>query len=79
MFTYLDAVIVDLPIFDSNTRSSTKDTFAIRERLDRASGVLEYLKSVWNQFEKECDFFNWEEISDALGKDIEEVRRRTGG
>ena len=36
-FTYIDAIIIDVPIFDKETREKISNTFDIKERLERAS------------------------------------------
>lgn len=76
-FTYLDAVCVDIPVFDSEVRKSIRDVNGIVERIERAAAVRGYLDRVWNGLGKKCEFFDWNDVSNDLGQDIEVVRRRT--
>ena len=48
MFAYVDAVIVDTPIVDSETRARIHDVRGIMERLDRAVIFIEYLERQWD-------------------------------
>jgi hypothetical protein len=77
MFTYLDAITVDLPVFDDSCRRGLRDTFVISERINRARQILEYLNSVWNSFKQNADIFDWETIAASLKSDIDEVEKRT--
>lgn len=78
MFTYLDAITVDLPIFDEAVRKAIHDTFVINERVERATRIREYLSAVWKSFEGGCDFFDWTSIAEDLQNDIDQVKARLG-
>lgn len=77
LFTYVDAMVVDTPIFDPEVRKWISDTFLIGERIERAQRVLNYLSGLWKGVESRCDFFDWTAISLDVRADIEEVSRRT--
>lgn len=77
MFTYLDAVTVDLPVFDESVRAKIKDTFAIDARVNRATLVLDYLTAAWTKMDCSTEYFDWTEVATALEEDIELVRKRT--
>lgn len=49
MFAYVDAVIVDTPIIEIETRSRIHDVRGIMERLDRGEAFIDYLERQWNQ------------------------------
>jgi hypothetical protein len=48
MFTYVDAVIVDTPIIDSEFRNRIQPVNTIEERLDRALIFASYLDQCWD-------------------------------
>jgi hypothetical protein len=77
MFTYLDAMIVDTPVFDLEVRRRTHDVLGIGERIERARLAVEYLSSVWKRNDTRCDFFDWTEVAADIVADIEDVRRKT--
>ncbi len=45
-FTYIDAIIVDTPVFDDSSRQEIQDTFNISERIGRAKIFIDYLAQV---------------------------------
>ncbi len=47
-FEYVDAVIIDTPILDSNVRESVRDVPDIDSRLDRAECFRHYLDTQWS-------------------------------
>jgi signal recognition particle receptor subunit beta len=78
LFSYIDAIIVDIPILDSNKRQSVHNERTIARRLDRADMFRCYLDEKWKFLEdKAAAFvFDWREISSDLKDNIEYVRSR---
>ncbi|OLB93280.1 MAG: hypothetical protein AUH30_20505 [Candidatus Rokubacteria bacterium 13_1_40CM_68_15] len=77
LFTYIDAVIVDTPIFDSDARrEALQSAKTIRERLDRAELFREYLDRRWAWVGTQEVPFEWEAMSELLRQDIARIRTR---
>jgi hypothetical protein len=76
LFTYLDAVIVDMPIFDPSVREHVNDEFNILNRLDRAQTICAYLDKVWQQMPSKKTAFSWPKSSAAIRSDIEWIGKR---
>ncbi|MEH2425950.1 MAG: AAA family ATPase [Nostoc sp.] len=76
-FTYIDAVIVDTPIFDSGVRQLIYDVHNIGDRLDRAELFCNYLDNQWsNSFINSGSRFDWSHISGDIKIDIARIRSR---
>lgn len=75
-FTYIDAIIVDTPIFDNQVRGEIQDYYDIDRRLRRAMIFKTYLDSVWKELEDQQTFFNWNEKSKYLEDDINKIKNR---
>ncbi len=75
-FTYVDAVIVDTPVFDAAARRSIRDVFPIQERLDRAEVFRRYLDENWRNLEGAGGAFDWNDVSAALDAEMREIRDR---
>jgi len=75
-FVYLDAIIVDLPIFDKEVRRNVRSVFLIQDRLERARIVLKYLDDLWSGFDFQDTYFNWLVISDDIKSDIESISKK---
>ncbi|MRR51780.1 MAG: hypothetical protein EG825_12865 [Rhodocyclaceae bacterium] len=77
LFTYVDAIIVDTPILDSEIEAKINDERDIAGRLTRAETFLDYLDSCWRLVpsESECPL-NWNGVSAALRSDIAAIKRR---
>ena len=74
-FVYIDAIVVDTPIFDSDIRDSVHDERYISERLDRASTFRDYLDKCWNNhFSQKQVWFDWHENSKLLMRQINSIR-----
>ena len=76
LFTYIDAIIVDTPIFDQIFNSKIVDTFDIDERLNRAQVFKEYLDSEWSNAKFSKSYFDWEKRSTELLLEIDRIRWR---
>jgi hypothetical protein len=78
MFTYLDAIVVDLPIVDPEVRSAVTEAWPIAARVDRARIVHKYLDEQWAHCAEAGLTLDWPALSTALGASINdaEVRAR---
>jgi hypothetical protein len=78
LFSYIDAIIVDTPILDSNKRQSVHNERTIARRLDRADVFRCYLDEKWKLLEDKAAafIFDWREISSDLKDNIQYVRSR---
>ncbi|MFB2582357.1 hypothetical protein ACEXQD_14000 [Herbiconiux sp. P15] len=76
-FAYVDAMIVDTPIFDPSVRSEILDVRGIEDRLDRGSVFRTYLDGIWESFPSpESLSFDWNIKGAALQADIELARAK---
>ncbi len=75
-FTYIDAIIVDVPIFDKTTRENISNSFDIRDRLERAIIFADYLDSIWDRENFTNTHFVWKQKSQELRTDIEKIKMR---
>jgi len=75
-FSYLDAIIIDTPIFDTNARSLIENANFIEERLERGEHFLDYLDQMWIPLEGKSINFYWPNISSKLRSEIQQIRGR---
>lgn len=75
-FTYIDAIIIDVPIFGKETREKITNTFDIKERLERALNFATYLDDVWDNENFKNTHFIWKQKSQELRADIERIKER---
>jgi hypothetical protein len=73
-FTYIDAMIADISIFDEDTRGKIINTFDISKRLDRVLVFKNYLDKIWNESNFRDTHFIWPQRSTELEIDIEKIR-----
>lgn len=62
-FAYLDAVVVDTPIFDQNTADALRTnirSFALQDRYERAVRFRDYLTNIWANMDIAPTYFDWE-------------------
>jgi GTPase SAR1 family protein len=77
LFSYVDSMIVDTPIFDPSVRSEILDVRAIEDRLDRAETFKDYLDRIWESFPSpESLSFDWNLQGSRLQADVDESRRK---
>jgi len=77
LFSYVDSMIIDTPIFDPTVRSEVLDVRGIEERLNRADVFKAYLDAIWVQFPSpESLSFDWNVQGARLGSEIAEARRK---
>jgi len=72
-FTYIDAIIIDTPIFEKETREKITNTFDIEIRLYRAIIFIEYLDKIWETENFINSHFIWPIISNDLKDDINRI------
>lgn len=75
-FTYIDAIIIDVPIFDKDTREKISNTFDIKERLDRGLIFATYLDKIWDNENFKNTHFIWKQKSQELRADIDRIKER---
>jgi len=75
-FTYIDAIIVDVPIFENEVRGQISNKFDIETRLERAKLFTEYLKDVWTRCNFSDTYFIWPIKADELLNDITSIQAR---
>lgn len=76
-FTYIDAVIVDTPVFDDEARQEIQDTFDISGRIGRVKVFVDYLDQSWQVFSTKPSQFDWEKISTIIKEEIRHVESKT--
>jgi hypothetical protein len=76
MFTYLDAMVVDTPIFDPNMRGRIGDVKSIGERLKRGRIFRQYLDRQWVPFHRLATGLHWSALSEGIEKDIADIEAR---
>lgn len=75
-FVYMDAILVDVPIFDCKLNVSFKDVQEIKQRLDRVEMFRQYLDEKWSLM-KDCETtFNWTAASYQLASHIAYIRTK---
>ena len=73
-FTYIDAIIVDVPIFDKEVREKIINSFNIKERLERAIIFSDYLDCIWDNESFRNTHFIWKQKSVEIRADIEKIK-----
>lgn len=61
-FPYLDAMAVDMPIFDEELFQELAETIrslALEDRLERARAIRDYLSEIWDKSAISTEYFNW--------------------
>ena len=71
-FSYVDAIIVDTPIFDPHVRSLMRDVHSIEQRLERAEIFRQYLDDQWSKISNKTakTYFSWNKASNNLKKEM---------
>lgn len=70
VFTYFDAMVFDTPIISKEIReklATNLNSFAIEDRLTRATAFRDYLSQSWNELAHKPNYFNFLESID-MGK-----------
>ncbi|PZO14848.1 MAG: hypothetical protein DCF25_14320 [Leptolyngbya foveolarum] len=76
LFAYIDAIILDTPILDSETREVVRDVRDIDLRLDRAESFKGYLDDQWSGMSMQGLGFDWNNASNELEQQIAYIRGR---
>ena len=76
-FTYVDAVIVDTPIFNDDVKGKILNVFNINERTERAKIFVDYLNAIWEKVSLKTSLLNWPLAYNALLKDIKSVKEKS--
>ncbi len=79
MFTYIDAIVVDTPIFDRKAKENIHDQHDILERLYRAEIFCGYLDDQWKLVSEHAGPFHWTHASYELQADINRIRQKQSG
>ncbi len=74
-FPYIDAIIVDTPIF-KEAKNEIKDIHGIINRLERVIVFKNYLDEIWKKFDSQKTFFNWSSKSIELQADINKIKAK---
>jgi len=72
-FTYIDAMIVDTPIVDSDYRNKIMEADRLSDRLPRASVFCDYLDHQWLGLSDQQLAFEWPRIRKSIHEDIESI------
>lgn len=78
-FVYVDAVVVDTPVLDDETRADLTVGRTIEERLRRADLLLRYLNRQYAEFGELDTGLDWADISGAISREIHDVEVRLAG
>ena len=73
-FQYLDAVVVDTPVMDADTRLSIREAQTIVGRLNRAELFYEYLDGQWGELGEAGAVFDWKNTLASARHEIERIR-----
>jgi GTPase SAR1 family protein len=73
-FQYLDAVVVDVPILDRETREEIGDAGTLSDRLSRVELLAQYLRKQWIPLAPVAIGFNWNYETSRLFREIGSIR-----
>lgn len=73
-FPYLDAVVVDTPILDRETREGIGDAKSLGDRLNRVEILAQYLRKQWSAVAPVAIGFNWINEMRQLANQINRIR-----
>lgn len=73
-FEYVDAIVIDTPILNSEVRELIRDTHTIESRLDRAEKFRCYLDFQWSKMNVQGLGFDWLNVSLLLKSRINYIR-----
>jgi hypothetical protein len=77
-FSYVDAMIVDTPIIDRDTRESIKNVSSITQRLERFDAFVTYLERQAGKLDWSGIGFDWKGSLTSLKADADKTRRKAG-
>jgi hypothetical protein len=76
LFEYIDAIVVDVPIFDPDVRESIGVSFNIESRLDNIERFRQYLDDCWLPLRGSNSAFDWNSVSADLKSNIGRIKDR---
>jgi len=76
VFQYIDAMTLDTPIIDQDTRACMVDTMLIRDRVKRTKAFLDYLDDAINDVRDEVFVTFWKEHSSEARGAIVEIEKK---
>lgn len=76
-FPYIDAIVIDTPILDPETKELIRDVHSIDSRLERADKFRCYLDSQWSKMNMQSIGFDWLDASLLLKSQIDYIRSVT--
>lgn len=77
-FAYLDAMLFDTPIFNSETASNMRtscESFNIQDRFNRTAAFRDYLLNAWNKIVNKPSYFDMNESLKTGYQSFENVQR----
>ncbi|GIT79050.1 hypothetical protein LLS1_07190 [Leifsonia sp. LS1] len=74
MFTYFDAIAVDLPVLDDEARTSIGEVFTLEQRVARVRLIAKYLDAQWREVPNGGPW-EWPSSKRMLDRDIQRVER----
>ena len=72
-FTYIDAIIVDIPIIDNDFRRQIKLVQTLPDRMNRVELVKSYLTHCWAAVPGQTSGFDWMRVAQELETDMAKV------
>jgi GTPase SAR1 family protein len=75
-FVYIDAVVIDTPIIDTEFRGLIWNARLIRDRVERARHFLGYLDTCWEGAPRVAGGFDWANESSKIFRDITAISER---
>lgn len=76
-FTYIDAIVVDVPILDSAVASQLAVVVDLHERINRAEIFCTYLDNCWKDVPTNVSVFDWANVAFRLRKGMSRIVART--
>ena len=75
-FAYMDAMVFDTPIFNSDISDAVLkalESFEIGERFKRTTQFKQYLLNIWNEFRSRPPYFNFTDVLSANNWEFEKI------
>jgi len=76
LHAYLDAIVVDTPVLNPESRGKLTDVRALDDRLHRAESFLDYLDNCWSNSLSLSKALDWPALSETARSHIREIRDR---
>jgi hypothetical protein len=75
-FTYFDAIIVDVPIFDPETKCKIHNISDISDRIERVLIFINYFDNLWAKHKFIESHFDWNINSKSIKKEIDRIKEK---